>query len=170
MNVTPSTVSMASGDHTTLSINIVTAPTFTDTLAIGCAGLPPSATCTFSTNDIKVVGGGTASLTMVLDTGNPLGAGATASLAERAPSTALACMLPGGALLALLFCRTRRFRKQLSALAMLLVLFTVGMLSGCGNSLNVKDTPPGSYTILVIGTGATSGVTQSGTIALTVTQ
>jgi hypothetical protein len=170
MTVTPANPTVAKGSHTTLGINIVTASTFSDTLAIGCAGLPPSATCTFSTNSIKVSGGSSAQLTVVLDTGDPLGAGASASLAKPAGNGALACILPGGALLALLLLPARRFRKQLSLLAMLLMLCTVGMLSGCANSINTNDTPAGTYTIQVVGTGAVSGATQAGTITLTVTQ
>jgi uncharacterized protein YceK len=106
----------------------------------------------------------------VLDTGDPLGAGASASLAKPAGNGALACILPGGALLALLLLPARRFRKQLSLLAMLLMLCTVGMLSGCANSINTNDTPAGTYTIQGVGTGAVSGATQAGTITLTVTQ
>ena len=170
MNVTPPNVSMASGDHTTLNITIASASTFTDTLAIGCAGLPASATCTFSSNNVKVSGGSSAQLTVVLDTGNPLGAGtsANASLAPRASTSALACILPGGALLALLLLPIRRFRKQLSLFAMLLLMATVATLSGCANSLTTNDTPAGNYIIQVVGTGAATGATQSGTITLTV--
>jgi plastocyanin len=168
MTVTPPTVSMTSGAHTTLNIAITSAPTFSDTLAIGCAGLPAFATCTFNTNNIKVSGGSSATLTLVLDTGDPLGAGASASLnSHRAPQL-LACFLPGGLLLALLFMPVKRFRKQFSALAMLLLLTSVGMLSGCANSLTMSNTPAGNYTIQVVGTGAASGATEAGTITLTV--
>jgi len=170
INSTPASISLQRGDHTTLQISIVTAPTFTDTLQLGCAGLPALATCTFSTNDVKVVGGGTANLSMVLDTGNPLGAGASAQVTPHSPGTALACMLPGGALFALLLFRPRRFRKYLSALTMVLVLCTLSILSGCAGSLNVNDTPVGTYSFQIIGTGAASGASQSGTISLTVTQ
>jgi hypothetical protein len=170
MNITPAIVSLASGDHTTLQIDIVSAANFTDTLSIGCAGLPPSATCTFSTSSIAVSGGGSSKLSVVLDTGTPLGAGPTASLSPHGSAATLACILPGGALLALLLYRPRRFRKQLSLLMMLLAIGAIGMLSGCGNSLDVNNTPQGSYTFQIIGKGLVSGAVQSGIVSLTVTQ
>ena len=58
------------------------------------------------------------------------------------------------------------------------VLFLLGSLagtpgdgsSGCASSLHVNDAPDGSYTFRIIGTGAVSGATHSGTVSLTVTQ
>jgi large repetitive protein len=170
MNATPSTISMQSGDHTTIQIDIVTASTFGDTLAIGCAGLPAFATCTFSNNNIHVIGGGKSTLSLVLDTGTPLGAGPTASLYSAPSSATTLCILPGGILLTMLLLRPRRFRKHLSAFTMILTLCAMGALSGCSNSFNVNDTPAGAYTIEIIGRGIASGHTQSGTILLKVTK
>ena len=53
---------------------------------------------------------------------------------------------------------------------MLMVLCGASALSGCASSLHVNDTPAGSYTFRIIGTGAVTGATQSGTVSLTVTQ
>jgi sugar lactone lactonase YvrE len=169
MIVTPTQVALHSGDHTTLQLTINMAESFTDTVSIGCAGLPVSVTCTFSSNNVKVAGGGSTTLSMVLDTGDPLGAGATASLRSHV-NTTLAFILPGGAFLSLLGFRTRRLRRHLSIFTMLLLLCAFGMLTGCGNSLNVNDTPSGVYSIQVIGRGALSGFTQSETVSLTVTK
>jgi hypothetical protein len=170
MNVTPASISMQSGAHTTLTLTITSAATFSDTLALGCAGLPTSATCTFSQDQVKVVAGSfPQTVSVVVDTGNPLGAGASASLAPVHAGTALACILPGGVLLSLLLLPIRRFRKQMVALAMLLLLGVCGALSGCANSLNVHNTPAGSYSFQVVGTGASTGATQSGSVSLTVT-
>ncbi len=49
---TPGILTLQSGQHGSLQINVATAPTFVDTLAFGCAGLPASATCTFSQNQV----------------------------------------------------------------------------------------------------------------------
>jgi hypothetical protein len=168
MTSTPSTISMKSGDHTTVQIDLVIAPTFNDTLLIGCAGLPAYATCTFSTNSINVTGGGKTTLSLVLDTGTPLGAGPTASL-HSGPSSTM-CMLPCGVLFALLLLRPRRFRKHLCLFGIILSFCAIGMLSGCSNTFNVNDTPVGTYTIQVIARGVASGYTQSGAILLTVTK
>ena len=146
----------------------IVAPGFSDTLQMGCTGLPASATCTFSQDLVKVSSGTGQTITVVVDTGNPLGAGASASLFPAHPATALSCMLPGGILLGLLLLRGRR---RLTALAALIACAMLGAgLSGCASSLQVNDTPAGSYTFRIVGTGTNSGVAQSATVAMTVTQ
>jgi sugar lactone lactonase YvrE len=175
INLTPSNVSMTAGSHAPMNINIVSATTFTDTLDLGCAGLPIDATCTFSTNEIPVAGGITKSLSVQVDTGNPLGAGPTASLKPTAASTAYSCALPAGALLALLLGLNRRKLRKLNpkfALFALIVLLGVGssVLTGCGSDLNVNHTPAGTYTFQIVATGDKTGVTQTATVQLTVTQ
>ncbi len=175
INLTPSSLSMASGSHGSLNINITTASTFTDTLALGCAGLPAYATCTFSTNQIPVANGVAKSLSVEVDTGNPLGAGATASLRPTSSSSAYSCALPAGALLALLLGLNRRKLRKLNpkvVLFALVVLLGVGssVLTGCGTDLNVQHTSAGSYTFQIVASGNKTGVTQTATVQLTVTQ
>ena len=169
MNANPGAVSVATGAHTTLQLSINSAPSFSDTISLGCAGLPALATCTFSQDQIKVSSGASTTLSFVIDTGNPLGAGPSACLSSTRAGAAVACILPGG-LFALLLLRPRRLRKQFAGLAMLISLCTAMALSGCASSLNVSSTTPGAYTFSIIGTGLVSGATQAQTVSLTVTQ
>lgn len=175
INVTPYTLTIPSGSHASLNINITSATTFVDTLAIGCAGLPVDATCTFSTNQIPVAGGVVKSLSVEVDTGHPLGAGPTASLKSTTSSTAYSCALPAGALLALLIGLNRRKLRKLNpklVLFALVVLLGVGssVLTGCGSDLNTQHTPAGSYSFQIVASGNTTGVTQTSTVQLTVTK
>ncbi|WP_198152164.1 Ig-like domain repeat protein [Granulicella tundricola] len=172
INMTPSSMTIKSGDHGTLQIAITTASTFTDTLALGCAGLPTAATCTFSQNEIKVSNGLATTVTVIVDTGNPLGAGANVTAKNEhggfGGNGVLACMLPAG-LLAMFFGR-KRIRRPLGLLVMMLLLGSVAGLSGCANSFSMTDTPAGSYTFQIVGSGNATGATQAGTVKLTVTQ
>ncbi len=175
INLTPPSVSMASGSHASMNINILSATTFTDTLAIGCAGLPIDATCTFSTNQVPLAGGVAKSLSVEVDTGAPLGAGPTASLKPTALSTASSCALPAGALMALLLGLNRRKLRKLNpkfALFALILLLGVGssVLTGCGSDLNVEHTPAGNYSFQIVASGNKTGVTQTTTVQLTVTK
>ena len=175
INVTPGSISMASGNHGNLNISIVSATTFTDTLALGCAGLPMDATCTFSTNQIPLANGVVKSLSVEVDTGTPLGAGAPVSLNSAPASNVYYGALPAGALLALLLgLNRRRFRLLNSRLTLfaLLVLLGVGVsaLSGCGTNLTTNHTPAGSYTFQIVASGDKTAVTQTTTVPLTVTQ
>ncbi len=162
---TPGILTLQSGQHGSLQINVATAPTLVDTLAFGCAGLPASATCTFSQNQVPVANGEAKTLTVTIDTGNPLGAGAVANLTH-SPRGPLLCLLPAGGLLALL----RRRRLNLRLLAILLTAATLATLSGCAASFTQNATPPGNYTLQIVATGAQSAATQTATVQLKVTQ
>lgn len=160
------TLQLQSGQHATLEIAIASNPTFVDTLALGCAGLPASATCTFSSNRVAVAGGVARTVTLTVDTGNPLGAGASAHV-EIANNVPLACFLPAGALLALFLRRRRRFA---SLLAVLLMLAASSIISGCAASFVSNATPAGAYTFQIVGSGTLTNTTQATSVVLTVTK
>ena len=169
----PGAFSLKSGDHRSMTLTLTASAGFNDTLSLGCLDLPRDATCTFSSNQMKLAGGSTGNLTVVFDTGNPLGSGAaatTASLrANRRSSLVTAGFLyPAAIVLGVLLMIARRGRR-LSALLSILVLVGVGLsATGCGNTLNTSTTPSGSYTVRVIATGAQSSISQIADIAVTV--
>lgn len=179
---TQAALQLQSGQHATMQVDIASAPTFTDVLSLGCAGLPASATCTFSMDQVSVAGGVARSVTVTVDTGSPLGAGASARLSTQealrgTESVPLACMLPAGALLALLLFRSRKANRKttrsagvLLATLLLTTLASVSVLSGCASSFAINDTPPGSYSFQIVGSGNQTGATQAATVQLTVTK
>jgi hypothetical protein len=175
MKLSQGTIQLQSKQHTTVSLALSSVSGFTDVMSLGCLGLPFAATCTFSNNQPTLAANGTQTVQIVIDTGSPLTAGGQASATRVIPnhgepsSSALLCFMPLGAVFGLLLFRTRS-RKQLGGL--LLLLFFTGMtlgLSGC-EVLNTNGTPPGTYTFKVTASGAKTGVTQSQSIVLTVTQ
>ena len=173
LSMQPPSLTLKSGDHGTIQVSISTAATFKDTVAFGCAGLPASATCTFSNDKMAVGGGATSNLSVIVDTGNPLGVGATAKLDQPGHgSGTMLAFLPAAALLLCFGSRGRKLlanaRKPLGLIVALLMLAGVATLSGCGNTFNTTDTPAGSYTFQIVGTGQSTGATQVGTVTLTV--
>ena len=171
----PASMTLVSGAHGSMHISISTAATFTDTLALGCAGLPIDATCTFSENQIPVGGGKTKNLTVMVDTGDPLGAGPTAELASPGAHPGIyAAALPAGALLALLLCCGRRrfhLYRRLTLFGLLLLLgIGTSALSGCASDITMSHTPAASYTFQIVATGNSSAASQSATVQLTVTK
>ena len=178
IGVTPPNMSVSSGSHSTIGINITTAQTFTDTLALGCSGLPQFATCTFSENQIAVSGGQPHSLQVTVDTGTPLGAGPSARLntpVHSGLSNTFACALPAGAFLALLLGLNRRKLHKLDGklvLFSMLLLLGVGstVLSGCASSFSQSATAAGNYTFQIVAAGNKTLVTQTATVQLTVTK
>jgi large repetitive protein len=169
IQLTPSTVSLPTTDHAAIGVTLTSLQGFSDTLQLGCLGLPDAATCTFSTPQMKLAANGTATVQLIIDTGNPLGAGATvsASLEKRASSGALLCLLP--CLLGIGFgVRRRKFKLGSSLLLLCMIAMTL-FASGC-SGLHVNGTPPGTYSFKVTASGVGSGATESQAVTLTVTQ
>ena len=171
LTVSPPTLSLPSGSHTTLQIAVAPSSGFTDTLSFGCGGLPIDATCTFSKTQLAVTGAN-GTLSVLVDTGNPLDAGSSAKLnrpdAGWQKNAVLACVLPGAALLAFLMGGNRRRRFNLFLL--LIVAGTLSVLSGCGTSYKVQTTPAGTYTFQIFAIGTDSGASYTVPVQLTVTK
>jgi len=183
MGVTPSTFTLQTKAHTPLAITLTSMNNFSDTFALGCAGLPAKATCTFSKDSVLLPAGGAVTVTVTVDTGDPLGGGtATTTSKNQVPglfgnsssgfgkdtTTVMACLMPGCFLMGLLGLRMRRFRKVGGLLLLLCLMGATTVLSGCAG-LNMGSTAPGSYNFRVTATGAT-GIEQSINVSMTVTQ
>ncbi len=170
----PATFSLVSKQHMTVNLTIASLKDFTDTLSLGCLGLPTAATCTFSKDQMVLTAGGTMNVSLTVDTGNPLLAGPQAKnnapqdLNGRASKLTLAWLLPGGLLLGL---AGMRFRKVRGVGGLLLILMLAGVsaaLTGCGTVSQI-GTPAGVYNFNVSATGKT-GVSQTLPITMTVTR
>jgi hypothetical protein len=166
LQMNPSSATIASKQRTTVNITLSSLNNFSDTLNLGCLGLPYAATCTFSTTSTKLAANGTQSVQLIIDTGDPLGAGSQASLRTTSASGVMMCLLPLGALLGF---SLRRRRKLLGLLAVLFVAALTLTASGCGG-LTVNGTPAGTYTFSVAATGQGTGASEAQNFTLTVTQ
>jgi hypothetical protein len=148
----PATLTLRSGAHGVLTVAVASNPKFNDTLALGCAGLPAYATCTFSADRMVLTPGLPQSFSVTVDTGNPLGAGAAA-------------LLPLGVLMAWGLGRKRR------RLALALVVGVIGLsVTGCATQFAQSTTPAGEYSFQIVGTGVGTGATETATVHLTVGQ
>jgi hypothetical protein len=167
MQLNPSSLTLQSTQHAPTNVTLTSLQGFSDTLQLGCLGLPFAATCTFSTPQVKLAANGVATVQLIVDTGDPLGAGSTAKLERRQTSGILLCLLP-----CLLGIGLGARRKKFKASTLLLLVCMVAMtLSAVGCSgLKVNGTPAGTYTFKVTASGTGSGATVSQTMTLTVTQ
>jgi hypothetical protein len=174
MNASPGNFTLVSKQHEIVTLTIGSMKEFTDTLSLGCLGLPQAATCSFSSDQMLLKPGATQSVTVTVDTGNPLLAGSQArneapgGLPGTGSKLVLACLLPGGLLLGLLGVRFRR-EKRFGGLLLLLILAGLSTaVIGCG-TVNEVGTPAGTYTFSVSATGKT-GVTETLPVTMIVTQ
>jgi len=173
MQLSSTAVTLVSKQNTTVNLTLTSLNGFSDTLTLGCLGLPFAATCTFTADQPSLASNGSQVIHLVIDTGSPLTSGSVSvaknGSTETTSSKATLCFLPCGALLGWLLMRSRR-RRPLTGL--LLVLCSLGLaigLSGCG-TLNQSGTPPGTYTFKITASGLKTGVTESTDMILTVTQ
>jgi hypothetical protein len=171
----PPVFSVATTQHQMMTVTISSLKGFTDTISLGCLGLPLAATCTFSTDQFVLAPGGMQSVQLTVDTGNPLLAGAQAKneapkpLGNSATKLIAACFLPGSLLLGLVGARFRRLRSIGGILMLFLLLAGMSTaLTGCG-AIKLTSTPPGVYNFAITATGNT-GVSQSIPVTMTVTQ
>jgi RsiW-degrading membrane proteinase PrsW (M82 family) len=173
MQLNPTALSLQSQQHLITTLTIASVNNFTDTLDLGCLGLPFAATCTFSKDAVALGADGTQVIQVVVDTGSPLTSGSVAQLEQhRAGPLVMMSFLPGAALLGFAFWKGRRkMRSGLTGLLMLLLLAGISAgMSGCSGGLSINGTPPGTYIFQVTATGTGTGVTQAIDVTLTVTQ
>lgn len=162
-------ITLVSHQRTTINVTLASVKGFTDDISLGCLGLPYAATCTFSQSQLKLNANGTVTASLIVDTGDPLGAGTSVSASTGHGRNLLLCFTPASLLLVLL--RGKGKRKRVPALlAMLLALALAGSgLTGCAG-LQMSGTPAGNYSFRVIGTGKGSNATEAQTVTLVVTQ
>jgi hypothetical protein len=166
--ISPATATVQSAQHIVVALTATSLQGFTDTLQLGCLGLPYAATCTFSAPQTRLTANGTSTVQLTIDTSNPLGEGAQASARGLSGSRVMLCMLPGTLIASLLFFSQRRRRL----LPLLLLICAVAMslgATGCAG-LQGNSTPVGSYTFRVTASGVGTGFTENQVMNLTVTQ
>jgi len=168
ISMNPTSISMQSKQNTVVNLTIASVQSFADTLQFGCIGLPYAATCTFSTPQTTLTANGTASVQLTIDTGNPLGSGAQASLRNLRNSPVALCFLPGAFLAGLFFLRRRR-RPLLGLLLLLCAVTATLSVTGC-SGLQTSGTPPGTYTFKISASGQNTGITETQVMTMTITQ
>lgn len=143
----------SAGASAAMTISVAPANSFTGMVSLNCSGLPVSATCSFTNNQLTV--SASAPSTTILTLQTSAGGGSKGYIAT-------ALLLPFGALLAL---RRRRIVGLRILGVFVVLLASVSLLAGCGSN-GMPPTPAGTSNVTVT---ATSGsITQSFVVALTV--
>jgi sugar lactone lactonase YvrE len=168
LQATPTTWQMQSKQHIAISVTLISVRNFTDAFVLGCSGLPQYATCSFSQDKTNLPAGGSQSVTLTVDTGDPL-LGGTQAHYDGTPKAKIvfACLFPGSLAFGLLVFRLRRARWAGGFLLGVVLAMTTA-LSGCGSIQN-SGTAPGTYNFLVTATGQT-GVSQFVNLTMTISQ
>ena len=167
------TITLQTYQHTTTTVTLASLGNFTDNLAVSCGDLPAYVTCIFTPNPATLAGNSTATVSFYLDTDSILGGdglnGPVHGSRRLPPLTiGLALLfLPLG----LMQATGKRRRRQMPQLMLTVsVIALIVSLGGCGTSqiTPVPSAAPGTYTIPITATGATSGATHTAQLELIV--
>ena len=172
LGVSPAGVTMATSQNATVTVNLTSNGSFTDTIGLGCASLPAGVFCHFSNASVKLTPGSSASVQLTIDTNNPLGGGSSAMNRPAGSSkiSLAGLFLPFSALFGFVFWRLRKRSAGIFTTAMVLVLSAAALLATGCSSYSTNTATPGNYVIQVTGTGATSDVQQYQNVSLTITK
>jgi hypothetical protein len=164
VTASPASLTISRGSTGSTTLTITPQGGYTGMLTFTCGTLPSMATCTFNPATVKV-GAAAVTTTLTIGTGTA-SASATAPNLFHTHSAIYAGLFLG--LLGLI--RRKRLTGTAKLLIALVCLAGLGALTGCGgsNSPNTaNETPAGSYSISVTGTG-TTGSPQAISIAVVV--
>jgi hypothetical protein len=163
--------------HLTTTLTLTSLNGFADSIALGCVNPPTYVTCVFTPQSATLAANATTTVSLYLDTDSVLGYArlhSTPSPTSASPSPInLALLLsPFGIFLAL--ARHRRSPTRLCLLVLLLAAIPASAaLTGCGELIYPYAVPPsatpGTYSIEIVASGATTGITHTTQLTLTVT-
>jgi sugar lactone lactonase YvrE len=172
VGVNPSTVTMATSQSATVNVSLASFSGFTDTISLGCVGLPAGMNCHFSNIDVPLAANGTATAQLTIDTNNPLGGGSSAmNMQPGKQRTELAGLFVPLSLFFgwVLWSLRKRHAGLLSAVFVIALTGAALLAAGCGG-FSQTTAAPGTYIIQVTGVGTNSNVTQYQAVTLTITQ
>jgi hypothetical protein len=172
LGVKPSSVTMATSQNATVTVNLNSNGTFADTIGLGCASLPAGVFCHFSSPSVKLTAQGSASVQLTIDTNNPLSGGSSAMNFSPGNSrfSLAGLFLPISVVFGFVFWRLRRRNAGVFSMAMVLLLSAAALLATGCNSYSVNTAAPGNYVIQVTGTGASTNAQQYQNVSLSITK
>jgi sugar lactone lactonase YvrE len=179
LTVSPSAVSMATGQNVTVGVTLSSISGFADaSIGLGCASLPAAVTCHFSGISVNLTANGSQTVQLTIDTNNPLSGGVSARNARpgaRGAALAGLSILPvlSLSLTAFFGLVLRRFRKRHRAvwtlMPVMLLSWAAMLANGCSGFSQATATP-GTYVIQVTATGANTDVIHYQNVTLNITK
>ena len=172
LTVTPSTISIPTGQNATVTVMLTSVSGFTDTIGLGCGSLPAGVNCHFSNIAVPLPANGTATAQLTIDTNNPLGGGSTAMnrKPERRSFEMAGLFLPFSLFLGWILWSFRKRHAGVLSTVLVLVLSAAALLATGCIGFTQNSAKAGTYTMQVVGVGQNSDVTQYQNVTLTITQ
>jgi large repetitive protein len=170
--LSPPKVTMAAGQNATINVTVTSNNGYSDTIGLGCSSLPAAVNCHFSNNNVALTAGGSISVQLTIDTNSPLAGGSSAmnsSAATRGFNLA-GLFLPSGLLFGCILGRSRKRNRALFTAALVLLLSSAFLVTGCAGGFTQSSAAPGTYNIEITGLGVNSNVAHYQPFTLTITK
>jgi hypothetical protein len=167
VSVTPTSISLVTGHHTTLKVTATSVGAFTDTISFSNGSVPLYTSAIFAPTTVHLTPGSTSTSSLYLDTDAVIGylsQGKSAQLDISRTAAAFA-LAPFALLLSFAFRRRGNVLVLLAAVISFTVLFTT---TGCSGKYP-SSTTPGTYQIQISGTAQTAHTTSTANLTLIVT-
>jgi hypothetical protein len=162
-------VTLQTYQTSTTTVTLASLGGFADTLGLTCGSLPTNVTCTLTPNSAKLAANATAAASLYLSTVTIPSRNALnhPGSAPQFPIN-LALLLSPAGLFAALAAR-RRCRSVLNFVLLAVFSMAALTLSGCGSLIYpLPSAQPGTYTIPITATGASTGLTHTAQLTLTI--
>ena len=163
-------VTLQTYQTSTTTVTLASLGGFADTLGLTCGSLPTNVTCTLTPNSAKLAANATAAASLYLSTvtipsRNALNRPVSA---PEFPINLALMLSPAGLFTALAARRRRRF--SVLNFVLLAAFFMAALtLAGCGSLIYpLPSAVPGTYTIPITATGASTGLTHTAQLTLTI--
>ena len=172
LTVTPASVTVATTQNTTVTVNLTSINGFADTIGLGCASLPAGVTCHFSSISVALAANGVQTAQLTIDTNYPLTGGAAArNTRTGSRSINLAgLILPFSAFFGWILWRFRGRNAAFFTIVLVLLLSGAAMLATGCSGIGSSSAAPGAYVIQVTGAGANSNMIHYQNVTLTITK
>jgi uncharacterized repeat protein (TIGR01451 family) len=166
ISVSPPNGSVAqAGETAVYQVQLSPHTAYSSSISLGCSGLPTAATCNFTTQSVKLVGGPGSSTLNLVTTARPV----VTPAASLRSLYGLWLAVPGLTLLGA-GVGGDKHRRRILGILMLCALFALLLLQpACGGTSTqapVSGTPPGIYTITVTGTSGSDSKNASITLSV----
>jgi hypothetical protein len=167
VSITPTSISLVTGHHTTLKVTAASVGAFADTITFSSASVPLYTSTIFTPTTVHLTPGSTSTSILYLDTDAVIGylsqgKSAQPDISRTAVAFALA---PFALLLSFAFRRRGNVTALIAAVIAFTVLFTA---TGCSGKYP-SSTTPGTYQIQIIGTAQAAHTTSTANLTLVVT-
>lgn len=170
VDVTPSTVTLATTQSVGVAVALVSFDNFSDTIGLGCSSLPAGVACDFAPDVVTLAANGALSVPLTIDADNPISGSSAAAKRRNADRSFAGLLLPFGLVFGWAFRRSPQRKAKHLTRTLLVLLASLALLADGCTAITQRNAAPGTYVIQVNATGLNSHVVHYQNVTLHITR